>query len=69
MDGHQSNSLHPVSVTVRTLMAHRLEDECPWETCAKVWTHASWVDLLETIETLSPDAYAALRRDLLKERT
>jgi hypothetical protein len=50
-------------------MAARLEDECPWETCSKLWTHASWLDLLETIKTLSPDAYAALRRDLLKERT
>ena len=57
----------PVSCAMH--MAVRLEEECPWETCANLWTHASWLDLLETIQLLSPDAYVALRRDLLKERT
>ena len=49
-------------------MAVRLEDECPWETCTKLWTHASWLDLIETIRTVSPEAYQALRRDLLNPR-
>jgi len=46
-------------------LACRLEDACPWETCSKLWTHAGWLDLIETIKTLSPEAYAALRKDVL----
>jgi len=46
-------------------MAVRLEDECPWDTCSKLWSHAGWLDLIETIKVLSPESYAALRRDLL----
>ena len=47
-------------------LACRLEDECPWETCAKLWTHAGWLDLIETIKSVSPEAYQALRKDLLR---
>ena len=47
-------------------LAQRLEEQCPWETCSKLWTHASWLDLVETIKTVSPDAYEALKRDLIK---
>jgi hypothetical protein len=50
-------------------MAVRLEDECPWETCSKLWTHASWLDLIATIKALSPESYASLRRDLLTPPT
>lgn len=46
-------------------LAMRLEDECPWHTCSKLWRHAGWLDLIETIKTVSPDAYQALKRDLL----
>lgn len=67
MATNELDSDSPVSCEFH--MAQRLEDECPWETCAKLWTHAGWLDLLLTIKTLSPEAYAALRRDLLKERT
>lgn len=48
-------------------VANRLEDECPWESVSKVLNHNGWLDLVETIRTVSPDAYAALKRDLLKE--
>jgi hypothetical protein len=47
-------------------LATRLEDECPWESVSKVLAHEGWLDLVETIKTVSPDAYQALRRDLLK---
>lgn len=67
MNTNELDTESPVSCAMH--MAVRLESECPWETCAKLWTHGSWLDLLETIKQLSPDAYAALRRDLLKERT
>jgi hypothetical protein len=47
-------------------LARRLEDECPWDTCSKLWNHTGWLDLIETIRTVSPEAYEALKRDLLK---
>ena len=65
----QDNTLSTeMSVDADYHMAVRLEDECPWETCTKLWTHAGWLDLIETIRTVSPDAYQALRRDLLIPR-
>lgn len=47
-------------------LAVRLEEECPWETVSKVLSHEGWRDLLETMKAISPTAYAALRRDLIK---
>jgi len=47
-------------------IAERLECEVPWETCSKVLSHTGWLDLLETIKLVSPDAYAMLRRDIVR---
>jgi hypothetical protein len=47
-------------------VAMQLEAECPWESVSKVLSHNGWLDLVETIKAVSPEAYQALRRDLLK---
>jgi len=53
-------------VTDEEHLAVRLEEECPWESVSKVLDHTGWLDLVETIKQVSPEAYQALRRDLLK---
>ena len=55
-----------MSTDIDVHLSLRLEDECPWESVSKVMTHESWLDLIETIRTVSPEAYEALKRDLLK---
>lgn len=54
-------------VTDAEHLAVRLEAECPWESVSKVLDHTGWLDLVETIKAVSPEAYAALRRDLIKQ--
>jgi hypothetical protein len=49
-------------------VALQLTAEVPYETCSKLFTHDSWLDLVMTIREVSPAAYAALVRDLVKEK-
>lgn len=55
-----------VKVSDVELISRRLEDECPWDTVSAVLSHQGWLDLLETLQEVSPEAYGVLRRDLLK---
>ena len=45
-------------------LAARLEEECPYETVSNVLTHPGWLDLLETIKTVWPEAYEVMRKDV-----
>jgi hypothetical protein len=48
-------------------IAVRLEARYPWEFCAKLFTHRTWLDLVKVLQKASPEAYAALRHDVFRE--
>jgi hypothetical protein len=49
-------------------LADQLEAEVPWKTVSSVLSHEGYIDLIETIHHLSPAAYAALVKDLVKSK-
>lgn len=45
------------------VIAAQLEAEVPYETVGKLLSHDGWVDLVQTLRTMSPQAFLALCAD------
>jgi hypothetical protein len=46
-------------------IVNKLDEEAPWATVSNVLDHAGWLDLVTTIRDVWPEAYEAMRRDVM----